>query len=290
MHVSRWLCLYLLLALPLPAVASDQEHGLLWRIERDGETAGYLFGTIHSDRPEVLDLPAPVERAFERAARYAFEIDQRNIDRRDIMQVMHYPEGTSLPQRLPADLWKRTRKVAAQRGLPADTVTSMEPWALAMILGLPPADPQRILDMHLQQRARDTGRPVTGLESVTEQLSIFDRLDESDQIEMLATAIRMVETGRADELFEQMVDAWLERDLRRIVELSDDHPAIADPATNDRLMNQLLEQRNRRMVERMRPLLEAGGAFIAVGAMHLAGDEGLVRLLERRGYLLSPVY
>lgn len=284
-HVLLWLLL-----LPLPAVAAGPEQGLLWRIERDGETVGHLFGTIHSDRPEVLDLPVPVERAFKGATRYAFEVDQRDIDRREIMAVMHYPDGASLPQRLPADLWARTRSAAAQRGLPANAITSMEPWALATILGVPPADPRRILDMHLQQRARDTGRPVTGLESVAEQLSIFDRLDESHQIGMLATAVEAVETGQVDVLFEQMVGAWLERDLQRIVELADDHPAIADPTANDHLMNRLLEERNRRMIERMLPLLETGDAFIAVGAMHLAGDEGLVRLLERRGHVLRPVY
>lgn len=287
-HLLQWL--WLLLALSLPAVASGPEHGLLWRIERGGETVGHLFGTIHSDRPEVLDLPAPVARAFEDAQRYAFEVDQRDIDRREIVRIMHYPDGTSLPRRLPGELWARTREAAAQRGLRVDAITAMEPWALAMILGLPPADPQRILDMHLQRRARQTGQPVTGLETVAEQLSIFDRLDESAQLDMLATAVKAVESGQADALFERMVRAWLARDLSRIVELADDHPAVADPETNDRLMRRLLEERNRRMVERMQPLLDAGGAFIAVGAMHLAGDDGLVRLLERRGYKVEAVY
>lgn len=278
------------LALALPAAAAGPERGILWRVERGGETLGHLLGTIHSDRPEVIDLPTPIERAFEGADRYAFEIDQRNIDPQELLRIMHYPDGVSLAQRLPSDLWERARRAASRRGLPGNAITSMEPWALAMVLSLPPADPRNILDMMLQRRALDSGQPVFGLETVAEQLSIFDRLDESHQIEMLTIAVETIESGKADELFEQMVRAWRERDLRRIVELADDYPAIADPATNDRLMRELLEKRNQRMVVRMKPALEAGGAFIAVGAMHLAGDEGLVRLLERRGYTLTAVY
>lgn len=289
-HAAPWLCLFLLLSVALPAVAAGPERGILWRIERDGTTVGHLFGTIHSDRPEVVDLPGPVERAFERADRYAFEIDQRDIDPREIRRVMHYPDGGLLAQRLPPDLWERARRAASRRGLPTNAIASMEPWALATVLSLPPADPRNILDMMLQRRAFESGRPVAGLETVAEQLSIFDHLDESRQVEMLTTAVDAIETGQAQELFERMVRAWRERDLGRIVELADEHPALADPATNNRLMARLLGERNRRMAERMQAQLEAGGAFIAVGAMHLAGDDGLVRLLEHRGYRLEPVY
>lgn len=290
LHAARWLCLFLALSPTLFAAAAGPEHGILWRVERGGETLGHLLGTIHSDRPEVIDLPTPVERAFEGADRFAFEIDQRDIDPQELLRVMHYPDGASLARRLPSNLWERALRAASGRGLPERAITSMEPWALAMILSMPPADPRNILDMMLQRRALDSGRPVSGLETVAEQLSIFDRLDESHQIEMLTIAVETIESGKADELFEQMIHAWRGRDLRRLVELADDYPAIADPATNDRLMRELLEERNQRMVVRMEPAFEAGGAFIAVGAMHLAGDEGLVRLLERRGYTLTAVY
>ncbi len=290
LHRLRWLAAALALLLSATAGAGAPERGILWQIQRDGRPVGHLFGTIHSDRAEVLDLPAAVTRVFDHAERYVFEVDQRDIDRREVARMMHYSGGDTLGQRLPAGLWPRVRRAASERGLPSQAIASMEPWAVATVLSLPPTDPRRVLDMVLQRRARSLERPVSGLETVAEQLSIFDRLGEQRQIEMLAAAVEMIERGEARPFFDETVRAWLARDLGRIVDLADDHPAIPDPAANDRLMDELLDRRNRRMVERMQPELEAGGAFVAVGALHLPGDVGLIRLLERRGYTLEPVY
>ena len=289
-HRLRWLPAALVLLVSATAGAGTPEHGILWRIQHDGQPVGHLFGTIHSDRPEVLDLPAAVTRVFDNAERYVFEVDQREIDRRRVARMMHYTDGGSLGQTLPPELWPRVRRAASERGLPSQAIASMEPWAAATVLSLPPTDPRRVLDMVLQRRARSLGRPVSGLETVAEQLSIFDRLGEERQIEMLAAAVEMIERGEAEPFFDETVRAWLARDLGRIVELADDHPAIPDPAANDRLMDELLERRNRRMAERMQTALGAGGAFVAVGALHLPGEDGLIRLLERRGYSLEPVY
>lgn len=278
------------LLLSLPALASGPERGILWRIEQDGETVGHLFGTIHSDRPEVLDLPAPVARAFERAERYAFELDLHTLDRGEIVRIMTYADGGSLQQQLPAPLWARLRAAAPKRGLDAHALDPLEPWAVAMLLSQPRTDPRRLLDHALQRRALDSGRPVTGLETIGEQLGVFDRLDDTHQLELLRTAVTLVEDGRAERLFEELVQAWLARDLRRLVELAEAHPSFADPAANERLMDRLLHERNRHMVARMRPLLAQGGAFVAVGAMHLAGDRGIVRLLQAHGFVVEPVY
>lgn len=291
LYSLRWLLPVLaLLLFCAPAGASGPAHGLLWQIQRDGETVGHLFGTIHSDRADVLELPKPVARVFANAERYAFEIDQREVDRRQVARMMHYENGGTLPQRLPSGLWPRVSRAAAERGLPSQAIAPMEPWALATVLSLPPTNPRQVLDLVLQRRAHGLDRPVRGLETVAEQLSVFDRLPEREQIEMLTAAVEMIESGEAAAFFEQMVHAWRARDLERLVELAETHPAVADPAANDRLMDELLDRRNRRMAERMQSELDAGGAFVAVGALHLPGEGGLIRLLEQRGYTLTPVY
>ncbi|MDX1609040.1 MAG: TraB/GumN family protein [Halofilum sp. (in: g-proteobacteria)] len=279
-----------MLALALPALAAGPERGILWRIERGGETVGHLFGTIHSDRPEVLDLPGPVERAFERSERYAFELDLRTLDRGEIVRIMTYADGGSLEGHLPAPLWARVRAAAPKRGLDPRTLDPLEPWAVAMLLSQPRTDPQRVLDHALQRRALASGRPVSGLETIAEQLSVFDRLHAERQLELLRTAVGLIEDGRAEPLFEDLVRAWLRRDLQRLVALAEAHPSLPDPAANERFMTRLLHDRNRRMLERMQGLLDQGGAFVAVGAMHLAGERGLVRLLQARGFVLEAVY
>lgn len=286
---GHWLATIALL-LAASTAAAGPDRGILWQV-RDGDRhVAYLFGTVHSDRPEVLDLPSPVRRAIDRSRVHAFELDLRALDPQAISRLMRSGDEPGLDQTLPPGLWRRAADAARERGLPARAAAAMEPWALAILLALPPTDPRRVLDHALQHSARAAGDRVIGLESAQEQLSIFDELDRSRQLDLLRQAVGQVETGEAQRLYDALLDAWLARDLARIAELAQRHPALPDPGDNDALMDRLLRQRNERMVRRMQPMLAEGDAFIAVGAMHLIGEKGLVRLLQRRGYSLRPLY
>lgn len=286
---GHWLATIALLLAAGTATAWP-DRGILWEILDDDRHVAYLFGTVHSDHPEVLDLPPPVRLAIDRSRVHAFELDLLTLDPRAISQLMRNADGPGLDRTLPPELWRRTEAAARERGLPASAAAAMEPWALAIVLALPPTDPHRVLDHALQRSARAEGDRVIGLESVQEQLSIFDELDRSGQVDLLRQAVDQVETGEAKRLYQALLDAWLARDLARIAELAQRHPALPDPRENDALMDRLLRQRNERMMKRMQPLLAEGDAFIAVGAMHLVGETGLVRLLERHGYSLRPLY
>jgi hypothetical protein len=92
------------------------------------------------------------------------------------------------------------------------------------------------------------------------------------------------------QLFRQLIDAYLERDLEALVEISEQEMASSDKALQERFMQALVEERNRRMAERLLPLLEKGGIFAAVGALHLAGEEGIIALLRKQGMGVTPVY
>jgi len=284
-----WLAALVLL-LATGSTAADPDRGILWQI-RDGDRhVGYLFGTVHSDQPRVLDLPAPVRRAIDRSRVHAFELDLQALDPEAISQLMRNEGGPRLDDTLPPGLWRRAENAARKRGLPATAAAAMEPWALAIVVALPPTDPRRVLDHALQRSARARGERVVGLESAKEQLSIFDELDLSQQVDMLRQAVEQFETGEAQRLYDALIEAWLARDLARIAELAERHPALPDPGDNHALMDRLLRQRNERMARRMEPLLAGGDAFIAVGAMHLVDEDGLVRMLERRGYDLRALF
>ena len=89
----------------------------------------------------------------------------------------------------------------------------------------------------------------------------------------------------------RVIDAYLARDLAAIRRLSEEmQSASSERRQEELLMKRALTERNPRMVERMRPLVDAGGAFIAVGALHLAGDAGVLSLLAQKGYRLARVY
>lgn len=282
----------LALLLPLPVAATDGvDEGLLWRVEAEGtEAPSYVFGTAHTNDSQVLELPEPVDEAFRSAEHYRFELDFNAIDMASAQQYMVYSSGRRLSDVLPKKLWQRALDAATSLGIPERGVERLKPWALATTLAAPVQDMTQTLDHQLYTRAKERSGSVEGLETLEEQLTIFGDMDESLQVELLRTTLDQHEAGRIEALQEELTEAYLARDLAAMMELAEEHPGLPGDDDADALMERLLDERNHTMVERMADALDAGGAFVAVGALHLPGENGLVRLLEERGYQVSPVY
>jgi uncharacterized protein YbaP (TraB family) len=273
------------------AAADELAHGqgLLWRITGADSAASYVFGTIHSDDPAVLDLTAPVEQAFTEAERYAFELDFSQDVQARMGRAMVDRSPPPLRERLDAATWEQARAAAEQRGLPAKALSVLEPWALAISLAVPPIQPAQSLDRVLSRRARERGAPTTGLETVDEQIAVFDSMAIAHQLELLRGVLDLIDRDALAPMFERLRAAWLREDLAAIVAVSEANPMLATPTAEAEFTQRLIEQRNRRMAQRMQPLLDKGGAFIAIGALHLPGDSGVLRRLEKAGYTVERV-
>jgi len=292
-HRRRMVPLLALIACLLtgPSAADELAHGqgLLWRITGADSAASYVFGTIHSDDPAVLDLPAAVEQAFTEAERYAFELDFSQAIQARMGRAMVDRSPPPLRERLDAATWEQARAAAEQRGLPAQALSVLEPWALAISLAVPPIQPAQSLDRVLSRRARERGAPTTGLETVDEQIAVFDSMAIAHQLELLRGVLDLIDRDALAPMFERLRAAWLREDLAAIVAVSEANPMLATPTAEAEFTQRLIEQRNRRMAQRMQPLLDKGGAFIAIGALHLPGDSGVLRRLEKAGYTVERV-
>jgi hypothetical protein len=267
--------------------ASRYTKGLLWKIGAPGAATSHLFGTIHSDDARVTALPDAVTRSLDASSRFVMEaiIDGESLVR--MAEVMFFKDERTLEQVVGQKLYAQTLKAMSARGLPTLGIEKQKPWAVMMALSMPPPKTGEFLDLVLQARATRQNKPVSGLETVDEQLAIFDELPLRDQVALLEDTVRL--QAELDSEFEALHKAWLARDLAAIVAISEKHKPI-DERLYQEGMDRLIVQRNRRMAERMTPLLRQGGAFIAVGAAHLPGETGLLRLLERAGYRVTVVY
>jgi uncharacterized protein YbaP (TraB family) len=92
-----------------------------------------------------------------------------------------------------------------------------------------------------------------------------------------------------DALNAELLAAYTRQDLAAMMALNEAAMATGDPRLAREFQRRLIVDRNHRMAERMEPYLRQGGAFVAVGALHLPGDQGLIRLLEQRGYSVRVV-
>lgn len=271
-----------------PALAEGFTQGLLFEITADGVMPSHLFATIHSEDPRVVELPPPVQAAFDGAQGFVMEAIPDNEAAMRSMSLMTYRDGRSLQQVLPADLYKETVKVMASRGMSEEAVRGFKPWALVTLLSSPPSATGEFLDMRLYRAAQNQGKPTAGLETMEEQVALLDGLSEADQVALLREALATYpELG---EVFQRLVAAYVRGDLSTLVQLSDMYARWGSPELAERFRRTAIDERNQRMAERMGPLLAKGGRFIAVGALHLPGPGGLLQRLLDQGYQVHAVY
>lgn len=267
------------------------ERGLLWKIESPDAPPSYLFGTMHSEDPAVLHLPGPVRRVFEGASGVTLEVVLDPGALLMMTSAFMLSDGSTLEKHVGTPLYRRAVAAMAGYGMPEMMVAAMKPWAVAVTLMTPPGETGMVLDVMLYQEALSAGKPVDGLETPLEQLAVFDALPEDDQIALLKDALDNLDS--VQRMLNRLKSAYLARDLRRLVEISDAAMASlrdSNPQGARRFNDRLIIERNQRMAERLPSRLGKGGQFIAVGALHLPGEEGLLALLSRQGYRVSVVY
>ena len=264
------------------------DKGLLWKIEPVGAAPSYLFGTMHSDDPRVVQLPAPVQQAFDRAASVTLEVELDPQALISLATALMLIDGSKLESLIGRDLYNRTLQVMRAQGIPDVVVANMKPWAVAVTLLTPPNQSGAVLDQVLYQQAISSGKNVSGLETVAEQMVLFDGLSLSDQITLLRDTLNNL--SDIAQMLEELQVAYLDRNLKRLVEINEAAMQDSNPQLAKDFNQKVVIDRNHRITERMKSHLEEGNHFIAVGALHLPGKEGLLMLLSGQGYRVTRVY
>jgi hypothetical protein len=298
---AKWLVLFLLLAAwpgyaaecrPVAAekaaATGDFRRGLLWKIETPGSAPSYLFGTIHSGDPRVTILPCPVKEAFDRSASFSMEVIANGPGIVSMAQAMFFSDGHTLKDTLGDALYRETLEaVGASSATLASGIDHMKPWAVLMMLSTPRDQNGLFLDLALQLEATRQGKTTYGLETMGEQIAVFNDMSIADQVVLLRDAVR--DHRLTPGILEALTQAYLNRDLEALQALEEENKP-ADARVHDVMTQRLLTRRNRNMAERMQARLKEGGAFVAVGALHLAGSDGLLQLLTAAGHRVTRVY
>jgi len=266
-----------------------QEQALLWRITAPQQKVpSYLFGTIHSEDARVLELPPAVKQAFNESSRFVMEIVPDAAVSAQLNRRMMLPEHQPLSSLVGAELYEQTRAAMEKQGIPAEATERMKPWALVMILSMPKPKSGHFLDEVLYDMALHSGKQTGGLETPDEQIDALDGLSMPVQIVLLRQTLEHYQEIPA--ITESLIDAWLRRDLVEMQRLGEESNEGLPGDIEQLLQSRLIDVRNRRMAERITPMVKEGGVFVAVGALHLPGAQGLIALLRQRGFSVQPVY
>jgi len=267
---------------------TDRSHGLLWEISKTGQVPSHLFGTIHSEDPDVVDLPAPVKQAFDDSSSVVLEMVMDLDALQYSSTAMLMLDGRNLSDVLGMPLYQQVAEAIASRGIPELVLNRMKPWAVAVTLSTPALETGQVLDLILYQEALQQEKQVYGLETVREQLDLFDSLPESDQVTLLKDAVNNF--PELDAMHAELLAAYQQRDLNGLLAINETSMQTGDQRLAKDFQRRVVDDRNHRMAGRMQPYLQQGKAFVAVGALHLPGKTGLLNLLAQQGYTIRRVY
>jgi len=285
------------------ALEISHGKGLLWKIEKPGTKPSFLFGTMHMADPRLLDLDPKVLSAFDASNTLALELteilDPEKLKEKaaGLAQFTIYTDGSTISSRLTPEQEKITKENFNRRSsMPWILAKRLKPWALMGAMALPACETARkqagkpFLDQFLAQRADKAGMKLVGLETVKSQIMAMAGLPEKTMI------IALVETAklgdRVDDIFETMIVLYEKEEIGQISTMlqhigpEDDGTLNADTDASS-FQQDVIDGRNITMVENAEPLLKIGGAFIAVGALHLSGDKGILNILAQKGYEIS---
>ncbi|MEQ9164656.1 MAG: TraB/GumN family protein [Fulvivirga sp.] len=265
---------------------AQEANALLWKIEgKDLKKASYLYGTIHAICKDDFFILDAVNKAQSETELTVMELD---MDDPQLMMKMQQNSVNAEMKNISSEFTDEQKEIAnaffkANYGADLSQLGVVKPFALmSMVIQKSfPCTEMESYEMTFVKNAQDREVEVLGLETVEFQTSIFDNEPMAAQIKLLVTSISEFEEAKED--FAKMVDSYKKQDLKALKQLMADSPEYAD------FEDILLNDRNADWIPKIGKFAAEKPAFFAVGAMHLAGEKGVIALLKKEGYKVTPV-
>ena len=263
--------------------AQATEKGLFWKLESPTGTTSYLFGTMHTDDNRVAEMTPNMLDAMKSVDTFMMEAEPTQDPSIFMMKE------ASLPSLLTQAEFDQVRDLAEFHVMHLGAAMQMKPWLLAVIFDLPKPQTEFAQDNLLMTKSEDFGKEIKGLESSQEHFSMMDAFSMDEQMVMLRAVLkRTPEQKEAD--FEKLMNAYLQGDSDKISALDEQITGGMLPKELwAKMRKSLLDERNVVMAQRAIPIANVKPLFIAVGASHLAGDNGLIAAFKKAGFKLSTI-
>ncbi len=286
------------------AEATANGDALLWRIEAESTASpSYLLGTLHLPDPRVANLSKRMKAAIAEVSTVALELtgtdDQAAIQKELFAnpKLMVMQEGRTLWQAVEQTHHRAVEAALKSLGMGRDQAANFQPWLPSMMLALSPCFNQRTtsgeagVDQTVERLAKAQGKRLVGLETALEQFGTLSGLSIETQAVMLADSARLFD--RIEDINETLIQLYLQRRIGWILPFGQlalgVERSAREEAADEEFIEKIMSKRNRVMDERAQKHLAKGGLLIAVGALHLPGEEGLVNLFRKRGFKLTAV-
>jgi len=290
--------LFLFLAVAVLALAGQAQ--LLWKVSGNGLVRpSFIMGTYHFAPASMMEQIPGMQIALSSCDVVVGEITKESLmnqqEQMAMAQAMMAPADSTLDKLFAPEDYALVEEVFnkyfGSMGVKFSQMNGLKPSAISMQMQamqamkyFPNLNANELIDMAVQTRANEMGRPSMGLETVKEQIDLLFNTPLAEQAEGLLDACKK------DDLFvvqsSALVDAYMAQDLAKIESIMTDPALGGDDAE---AMDALIYDRNRRWAEKLVEMMPERAALVCVGAGHLPGEQGLLQLLRDRGYTVEPV-
>ena len=288
----------LLLVLVLLAIAAQAQ--LLWKVSGNGlSRPSYVMGSHHFAPSSMLDEIPGFQQALEGCDVVIGEMDMAasmSFDGQMAMaQAMMAPADSTLDKLYSPEEYKMIEetfnKYCGELGIPFNMMNRLKPSAITMqmealvaVKSFPDFKLDDAIDLAVQTRGKEMGRPAMGFETIEDQISIIFGAPIAHQAEDLLEYCK--KDADLEEQASTLVETYMSQDLGKIEALFND-PDLNSMDSDD--LEVLIYQRNRNWVEKLVTMMPERACLVCVGAGHLPGDRGVLQLLRDRGYIVEPM-
>jgi uncharacterized protein YbaP (TraB family) len=289
LHQPHWIAslLIFILVLVLPGIANSQVVGngynnsLIYKIQSKTSTV-YLLGSIHVLAEEYYN-----------SQKIVFEIDPEILfspaAAKKSEKYYTFQNGKTLKSVLSPKTYKLLKNKLRPLGIEMKQVQKLKPWVVYLTMSGKfdssiEFRPDLGIEHYFYRKAKDAGKPTGGLETVQDQIQVFDTLPMKVQEAMLKESLAITDSKKREQAFLHMVKSWHQGNLEGLEEL------VETMKTYPLFYEKLLVQRNKNWVPQIENFLtEEKNVLVIVGAAHLPGKDGLLTLLAEKGYELERV-
>ena len=265
------------------SLADAGDQGLLWQVKSPEGKVSYLLGTIHADDTRVTDFSPSLLDAFSKTEVFMMEsLPPRNPS-------IFLMKNGNVAELLTEKEFDQVRELADFHSMHIEAAMKMKPWLLAVIFDLPKPKSMYSMDELLMAKAEEQNKIVLGLESTQAHFSVLDSISQDEQMVMLKAVLNRTQDEKLRD-YEALLSTYQSGDLDKIASLDDSITGQMLPqALWEKMRIKLIDERNQGMTNGMIAQAKDKSVFVAMGASHLAGKDGVINRLRQAGYELVPV-
>lgn len=271
----------------MTATAQSKEtpnnNSLLWEVTGNGlSKPSYITGTFHILCSKDFEIKSKVLKALEKSDNFVMEVNYTDPVEMTALQKM-YQTDKKISDQLSPDEAKELNTILADYGTTLESIDTSSPQALYALLAAKatpcPQTDIKLYEMELLKKAMKDKKNIKGLEKVEEQMK---SINEAYDLKSTISQLKM--SKEYEILFKQMIEAFKNENAQSLYTLFKDERFM-----NAQQEKAMLTNRNKNWVKIMPEIMKDKSSFFAVGGSHLMGENGIIPLLQSKGYTVKPV-